>query len=56
LYGLCINEQAIKYFYRNTTVKKGLHWLLGEHDEDKNLLPDGFGMMEIHSLNSGMID
>lgn len=38
------------------TVKKGMDWLLTENDKDKNLLPDGFGMMEIHGLNSEMID
>ncbi|MDI9864291.1 glycogen debranching protein [Flectobacillus sp. DC10W] len=38
------------------TIKKGLDWLLKENDKDKNLLPDGFGMMEIHGLNSEMID
>jgi glycogen debranching enzyme len=38
------------------TVKKGLSWLLDENDRDHNLLPDGFGMMEIHGLNGEMID
>ncbi len=38
------------------TIKKGLNWLLTENDKDKNLLPDGFGMMEIHGLKSEMID
>lgn len=38
------------------TVKKGLQWLLDSTDTDGNLLPDGFGMMEIHGLNSEMID
>lgn len=38
------------------TIKKGLHWLMTEKDADKNLFPDGFGMMEIHGLNSEMID
>ncbi|GAB3784722.1 hypothetical protein GCM10028818_44940 [Spirosoma horti] len=42
-----------KYF---PTVKKGMSWLLAENDKDKNLLPDGFGMMEIHGMNSEMID
>lgn len=42
-----------KYF---PTVKKGLNWLLAENDKDKNLLPDGFGMMEIHGMSSEMID
>ncbi|MEO6685681.1 MAG: glycogen debranching protein, partial [Dyadobacter sp.] len=27
-----------------------------ENDKDGNLLPDGFGMMEIHGMNSEMID
>ncbi len=42
-----------KYF---PTVKKGLHWLMFENDANKNLFPDGFGMMEIHGLDSEMID
>lgn len=42
-----------KYF---TTIQKGLQWLLEENDENKNLFPDGFGMMEIHGMNSEMID
>ncbi len=37
-------------------VKQGLDWLLKENDADGNLLPDGFGMMEIHGLDSEMID
>ncbi|RDY59565.1 glycogen debranching protein [Flagellimonas nanhaiensis] len=42
-----------KYF---PTVKKGLTWLMEENDSNKNLFPDGFGMMEIHGLDSEMID
>ena len=42
-----------KYF---PTVQKGLDWLLAENDENDNLFPDGFGMMEIHGLDSEMID
>jgi glycogen debranching enzyme len=38
------------------TIEMGLSWLLEENDADKNLIPDGFGMMEIHGLNSEMID
>jgi glycogen debranching enzyme len=38
------------------TIKKGLKWLMDENDANKNLFPDGFGMMEIHGLNSEMID
>jgi hypothetical protein len=42
-----------KYF---STIEKGLDWLLKENDKDGNLLPDGFGMMEIHGMDSEMID
>jgi glycogen debranching enzyme len=42
-----------KYF---PSIKKGLEWLLQENDANDNLFPDGFGMMEIHGLNSEMID
>lgn len=38
------------------TVKKGLKWIYDEADLDKNGFPDGFGMMEIHGLDSEMID
>jgi glycogen debranching enzyme len=38
------------------TVQKGLVWLMEENDEDGNLFPDGYGMMEIHGLESEMID
>ncbi|MEL7530946.1 MAG: glycogen debranching protein [Bacteroidota bacterium] len=42
-----------KYF---PTVQQGLEWLVRETDKDGNLLPDGFGIMEIHGLDSEMID
>ncbi|NIJ52479.1 glycogen debranching protein [Dyadobacter arcticus] len=42
-----------KYF---PVIKKGLNWLLKENDKDGNLLPDGFGMMEIHGMDSEMTD
>lgn len=38
------------------TVRKGLQWLMEENDSNQNLFPDGFGMMEIHGLDSEMID
>ncbi|QBA63343.1 glycogen debranching protein [Muriicola soli] len=38
------------------TIKKGLQWLMSEKDKDGNGFPDGFGMMEIHGLDSEMID
>jgi len=37
-------------------ILKGMDWLLQENDSNKNLFPDGFGMMEIHGLDSEMID
>ena len=42
-----------KYF---PTIQKGLRWLMTENDGNKNSFPDGFGMMEIHGLDSEMID
>lgn len=42
-----------KYF---PTIEKGLQWLMEENDADKNGFPEGFGMMEIHGLDSEMID
>ena len=38
------------------TVQKGLDWLMKDNDANHNLFPDGFGMMEIHGMNSEMID
>jgi glycogen debranching enzyme len=38
------------------SVEKGMDWLLQENDKDGNLLADGYGMMEIHGLESEMID
>lgn len=37
-------------------VQQGLNWLLENHDPDQNLVADGFGMMEIHGLDTEMID
>ncbi len=38
------------------TVKQGLQWLLTTQDADGNYCPEGAGMMEIHGLDSEMID
>ena len=38
------------------TVEKGMQWLLDANDADGNGFPEGFGMMEIHGLDSEMID
>lgn len=37
-------------------ILQGMDWLMEENDEDGNLFPDGYGMMEIHGLESEMID
>ena len=42
-----------KYF---PVIEKGLTWLMKYNDLDGNSLPDGPGMMEIHGLNTEMID
>ncbi|MCB7480462.1 glycogen debranching protein [Christiangramia sediminis] len=48
------NREFLKEYF--PTIKKGLKWLLEENDKNNNLFPDGFGMMEIHGLDSEMID
>ncbi len=48
------DKEFLKMYF--PTIKKGLEWLMTEKDSNKNLFPDGFGMMEIHGLNSEMID
>ncbi len=48
------DKEFLKKYY--PTIKKGLWWLMMENDENNNLFPDGFGMMEIHGLDSEMID
>ncbi|MBT8400777.1 MAG: glycogen debranching protein [Rhodothermia bacterium] len=46
-------EMLAQYY---PTVKKGLDWMMTDQDEDGNGYPDGAGMMEIHGLDSEMID
>lgn len=48
------DQEFLRNYY--PTIEKGLKWLLEANDENKNLFPDGFGMMEIHGLDSEMID
>lgn len=48
------DKAFLKAYY--PSVKKGLDWLMNANDENKNLFPDGFGMMEIHGMDSEMID
>lgn len=48
------DKEFLRKYY--PTVEAGLNWLLEENDEDDNLIADGYGMMEIHGLESEMID
>lgn len=48
------DKEFLQKYY--PTIKKGLDWLMTEKDADGNLFPDGFGMMEIHGMDSEMID
>jgi hypothetical protein len=38
------------------TMKQGLHWLLVEADTNRNLFPEGYGIMEVLGLNAEVID
>jgi glycogen debranching enzyme len=37
-------------------VKRGIDWLLGKMDQNKDLFPEGYGIMEVRGLNSEVID
>ncbi len=37
-------------------IKKGINWLLTEQDQNKNLFPEGNGIMEVRGLNAELID
>lgn len=37
-------------------MKLGIGWLLGNMDQDKDLFPEGYGIMEVHGLNAELID
>lgn len=47
------NERIIDEYYED--IIKGIEWIEGM-DKDQNGYPDGAGMMEIHGLDSEMID
>ena len=38
------------------TMKQGLHWLMAEVDTNRNLFPEGYGIMEVLGLNTEVID
>ena len=37
-------------------MKRGIDWLLGEMDQDHDLFPEGYGIMEVSGLNAELID
>jgi glycogen debranching enzyme len=37
-------------------MKMGLHWLLTDMDRNKDLFPEGYGIMEVSGLNAELID
>lgn len=37
-------------------IKKGIHWLLTEQDQNKNMFPEGYGIMEVKGLSAELID
>jgi hypothetical protein len=37
-------------------MKLGINWLLTDMDQNKNLFPEGYGIMEVYGLNAELID
>jgi len=37
-------------------MKSGVDWLLGDMDQNKDLFPEGYGIMEVYGLNAELID
>ena len=37
-------------------MKMGIDWLLTDMDQDQNLFPEGYGIMEVYGLNAELID
>jgi glycogen debranching enzyme len=37
-------------------MKMSIHWLLNDMDQNKNLFPEGYGIMEVYGLNAELID
>jgi Bacterial alpha-L-rhamnosidase 6 hairpin glycosidase domain len=38
------------------SMKQGLHWLLTDMDQNHDLFPEGYGIMEVYGLNAELID
>jgi glycogen debranching enzyme len=37
-------------------MKRGINWLLTDMDQNRNLFPEGYGIMEVYGLNAELID
>jgi len=37
-------------------MKRGIHWLTTDMDQDHDLFPEGYGIMEVYGLNAELID
>ena len=37
-------------------IKQGIRWLLTEQDKNRNMFPEGYGIMEVRGLNAELID
>lgn len=46
--------EFIKEMY--PVMKMGLRWLLSDMDKNRNLFPEGYGIMEVYGLNAELID
>jgi glycogen debranching enzyme len=46
--------EFIKEMY--PVMKMGIRWLLNDMDQNKNLFPEGYGIMEVYGLNAELID
>ena len=46
--------EFIKEMY--PVMKMGIQWLLNDMDQNKNLFPEGYGIMEVYGLNAELID
>jgi len=48
------DEKFLKEMY--PFIKIGLKWLLTEQDKNRNMFPEGYGIMEVKGLNAELID
>jgi glycogen debranching enzyme len=48
------DEDFLKEMY--PYIKRGIHWLLTEQDQNRNMFPEGYGIMEVRGLNAELID